>query len=322
MSAAFVFAALAVFLHSFPLPFSEDENHPVFEKIPCEKDNAKLVFVSDTQSPIPVEKIFLAENGNLRARQMIFEKIVSEKPAAVFHLGDLTAYAYAPQAWQPLDNFATKLAKNNIGFYPVFGNHEYLLFSEKGRENFTARFPYASEIGYSVKCGSVTVILLNSNFSKLSNAQIDEQQKRYEKFIAEAEKDSVTKIIIVATHYPPFTNSKVIAPNKGVQRLFLPAFYKATKAKLFLSGHAHVFEHFKENGKDFLVIGGGGGLLQPVYTGEDERFKDLFDDKSPKRMFHFIEMKFNDAGKLEITVKAVRKDFAGFEDKYRLEIAP
>ncbi len=32
-----------------------------------------------------------------------------------------------------------------------------------------------------------------------------------------------------------------------------------TYCKVFLSGHAHAFEHFQGHGIDFLVIGGGGG---------------------------------------------------------------
>jgi hypothetical protein len=52
---------------------------------------------------------------------------------------------------------------------------------------------------------------------------------------------------------------------------------------LFLSGHCHGFEHYKIGGKDFMVIGGGGGLHQPLKQGEG-CLPDLASDYKP--LFH------------------------------------
>ncbi len=312
-----IIIALFVFLYSFPLPF-ETANTPVFKKLPCKTENKKIVFVSDTQMPIPVETIFLSGNRNKLARDLIFKQTLKENPAAVFHLGDLTEFSYSNKAWRKIDDFVGKLNRSGTGFYPTLGNHEYLLYPQKGIKNFSKRFPYVKTC-YSVRCGNAEIILFNSNFSKLSEKEFEKEKSEYRKLLEKAEKDPRIKTVIVATHYPPFTNSKLIFPNKSVQRHFLPDFYKTKKAKLFVSGHAHACEHFNRNGKDFLVIGGGGGLLQPLYSGNNARFTDLFDDKSPKRMYHFLEIIPGDE-KLEVKIIAVKKDFSGFETKYDFEI--
>ena len=79
-----------------------------------------------------------------------------------------------------------------------------------------------------------------------------------------------------------------------------------------LSGHAHAYEHFQNNGKEFLVIGGGGGLLQPLLTGSEQRFTDLFSRDQSLRFFHYIECRI-EKELLRFSVKKLRSDRAGFD---------
>ena len=62
-------------------------------------------------------------------------------------------------------------------------------------------------------------------------------------------------------------------------------YIESVKARLFISGHAHIFEHFIVNGKNFLVIGGGGGLYHPIKTNKSGH-KDLEPDYKPR--YHYI----------------------------------
>ncbi len=310
---------MLVLLFTIPLPFSFSDEFYVKRNSNCETSRNKIIFISDTQQPIWLEKIFLKENRNLLARKIIFAKASQEKPTAIFHLGDIIAFGYANSYWRLVDKYLKYYDEEEICFYPIPGNHEYLLFPEKGEENFKKRFPFASVTGYSKRFGKTAVILLNSNFSKLTNDEINAQQKRYEEDLKSFDRDSSIKIVIVGTHYSPFTNSTIVSPSKEVQEKFLPPFYASKKAKVFLSGHAHAFEHFKMKGKDFLVIGGGGGLQQPLLTGKDERYRDVFDSTNSIRRFHLIKYTVkNDTAYFKLLM--LKDNFRGFDSTYVVKV--
>ncbi len=288
--------------------------HPVNKNI-----QGNIIFVSDTQEPIWAETLVMSENRNLIAREMIFQEILKEKPSKVIHLGDIVAFGFKDEEWQPIDIFLHKLINEGSEFFPTLGNHELIFFPETGKKNFIRRFPFYSPTGYLVNDGHIKVILLNSNFSNLSKQEIEKQQQWYHSTLKQLQQDSTVKAIIVGCHHAPFTNSKMVSPNEDVQKLFVPAFTETPKCKLFISGHAHAFERFKYRGKNFLVIGGGGGLQQPLYTGDEEKYKDLYDSQSQKRMFHFVECRLeNDS--LQIILNMIKKDFSGFDRDYKINI--
>src|SRR5204863_5243519 len=114
----------------------------------------------------------------------------------------------------------------------------------------------------------------------------------------------------------PFTNSKVVKPNKLVQQKFLPPFYSTKKCILFLSGHSHNFEHFKVQGKNFLVIGGGGGVHQPLRT-----CKNVMPDLAAlyKPMFHYITVK-RTKNVLQVISHQLKSNFSSFSEGLKFEI--
>jgi hypothetical protein len=170
-----------------------------------------------------------------------------------------------------------------------------------------------------VKNGKTAVILLNSNFGNLSDVDIEKQNNWYKKKLRELDSNSTVSAIIVAVHHSPFTNSKIVSPSEGVQKYFVPPFITSKKCRIFLGGHGHAFEHFKFKGKDFLVIGGGGGLQQPLYTGDDEKFKDLYSQTKPLRMFHFLKYNLeNDT--MKFVVEMLDSTFTNFHKEYELDI--
>ena len=306
-------------LPQLPLPLQNVNEYPVFQKKEYSDSNEEIIFISDTQEPIWIETILLDRNNNLLARDLIFKEIVKAHPRKVIHLGDIVAFGYKDESWKPIDNYLNRLLEKNIEFYPTLGNHELLLFSDAGEEQFNKRFPFYSKTGYSINNGATEIILLNSNFSKMTEKEIKQQQTWYKNKMDELEKDSTISAIIVGTHYPPFTNSKIVSPDEDVQKLFVPLFLKSKKGKLFISGHCHAFEHFKQKGKDFLVIGGGGGLQQPLYVEKESKWKDEYDSKNPIRMFHFLKYKLeNDT--INLTVKMLDISFEKFNTEYKISI--
>ncbi len=309
----------ALLLPQFPLPLQNSGDYPVFQKSEISHGNSNIIFISDTQEPIWIETVLLDRNNNLVARDLIFDEIIKTNPSSVVHLGDVVAFGYKDDSWKPIDNYLNELIEKNIEFYPTLGNHELLLFSDAGEKQFNKRFPFYSKTGYSVNNGETEVILLNSNFSKMTKSEIKQQQTWYKDKLNSLEKDSTISAIIVGTHYPPFTNSKIVSPDEDVQKLFVHVFLKSKKGKLFISGHCHAFEHFKYQNKDFLVIGGGGGLQQPLYVGAEAKWKDKYDSENPLRMFHYLNYKIvNDT--ICLTLNILENNFSQFDDSYRITI--
>jgi len=94
-----------------------------------------------------------------------------------------------------------------------------------------------------------------------------------------------------------------------VRQNFLPAFINSKKCVLFLSGHSHNFERFNMQGKTFMVIGGGGGLHQPLYANAVT--PDLSANYKP--MFHYLEVRRN-KDSLQLVSRQLNPDFKGFTD--------
>src|SRR5215212_2004249 len=53
--------------------------------------NREIAFVSDTQTPIWVESIFLKNQSNARATGIIFNEILRKQPQALFILDDVVS---------------------------------------------------------------------------------------------------------------------------------------------------------------------------------------------------------------------------------------
>jgi predicted phosphodiesterase len=281
----------------------------------------KIGFVSDTQQPLWIEKLFLNDYNNETATNAIFNSLIyKEDIVSLFHLGDLTSFGTLDSEWKIIDSHLKLLKKKQIPVYPAFGNHDYYFISGIAQRQFKKRFPWIKESWYSVRIKNVGVVILNSNYSNLTDSEIRVQKHWYAKKIKELENDNSIQVIIVGTHHSPYTNSKVVDPSEDVQKDFVPLFLKSKKSKLFISGHSHAFEHFKKSGKDFLVIGGGGGLQHPLLTGNEQLFKDLFVIPTSKRMFHYLVLT-NSRNHIYATVKMLNKDFKTFQSVYQIHLS-
>jgi 3',5'-cyclic AMP phosphodiesterase CpdA len=275
-----------------------------------------IAFASDTQEPMWVEKLWLRSNHNLQATKMIFKDVDSLRPKAFFILGDVVSLGRSKGAWKHIDRYISQLVKDSIPVYATLGNHEVMFNAKKGIRNFKKRFPAYDPSGYTEVVDSVAVILLNSNFGAMTIPEIAQQNNWYEAKLNVLDNDPAIKLIIVGCHHSPYTNSTIVNPSEAVRQSFVPPFIRSKKAVLFLSGHSHNFEYFKMQGKAFLVIGGGGGLHQPLQT-KNVQMQDASGNYKPE--FHYLEV--NRQGEtLNILSRRLKTDFTGFNNGYNLKI--
>ena len=273
-------------------------------------------FVSDTQQPMGIEKIYLKPTQNTRATAMIFDAILHDKPAALFMLGDIVALGYKNRKWHEVDQFLDSARKHGTGAYALLGNHDVMIRDRKGESNFHKRFPEHIRTGYVQLVDSLAIVLLNSNFSKLSAVETALQSEWYLKTLDLLNKDPAIKAIIVTCHHPVFTNSNLVKPSEGVRLQFLPAFFATAKCRLFITGHAHAFEHFHYKDKDFLVIGGGGGLHQPL-TKKANMPDDIAAAYKP--LFHYLQLK-RYGELIQLVSFRLTDDFSGFKAGYQFVV--
>ncbi|HEY1020912.1 MAG TPA: metallophosphoesterase, partial [Flavisolibacter sp.] len=273
-------------------------------------DTTLLAFASDTQKPMWVETLFLKSNNNRQATKKIFNEFEQVKPRALFLLGDVVNLGYSDKQWKDVGGYIKNLRKHGISVHAALGNHEVMGQARKGEEKFQTYFPEHVRTGYVKVVDSVAVVLLNSNFGKLTAAENKAQVDWYQQTLDALDNDPSVLFIISGCHHSPFTNSKIVGCSKDVEQKFVEPFLASEKSRLFLSGHSHNFEHYQVKGKDFMVIGGGGGLHQPLKTGAD-CLPDVAADYKPE--FHYLTVKRCAEG-LQIKSYELRKDFTAFEE--------
>ena len=282
------------------------------QQLTKDSSSKDIYFVSDTQQPMFVEKLWLKPNHNLEATASIFSAILKEKPASLYMLGDVVGLGSSNRKWKSVDLFLDSCRKDGTNVCGVLGNHEVMGRKKKGEANFQKRFPMNVNTGYVSVTDSVAVVLLNSNFKKLSAAELQKQKDWYSETLASLDTSQSVKAVIVCCHHAPYTNSTIVKCCSKVQEYFVGDYIKSKKAQLFITGHAHAFEHFKMEGKDFVVIGGGGGLHQPL-SNSDKNLADLAGDYKPP--FHYLSVKRID-DKLTATSHYINKDFKTFNTGY------
>jgi UDP-2,3-diacylglucosamine pyrophosphatase LpxH len=249
--------------------------------------NKTIAFVSDTQKPMWIEDVFLKSNQNEKATSLIFQSMIEKKPTAIYILGDVVSLGYKEKKWKKLDQYLEQCRVKGIEVNALLGNHDVMTKPKKGEQTFQKRFPNHQRLGYVSVTDSIAIVLLNSNFKKLTSTEVAAQNQWLEKTLTALDHDDSILMVIVSCHHSPYTNSKIVMSSKEVHDNFVPPYLESKKSTLFLTGHSHNFEHFKKQGKDFMVIGGGGGIHQPTRPSTPS-----MDDmaKNYKPMFHYLLM--------------------------------
>lgn len=267
----------------------------------------EIYFLSDCQQPILAEKIYLKAYRNEEARDTLFSDIIRHKPYQFFLLGDLTSVSSNEKKWKPVDRFLKSLQPFHTQVYAIPGNHEYKYLPSKGMREFEKRFPGQSIYGYCVRTDSIAIVMLNSNFHYIHLRKSEAQRKWYRQVLDSLDREDGIKAVVVCTHHAPFSNSTIVGSSKPVEKAFVEDFKKSPKAVLFLSGHSHNLELFKDSQKDFLVIGGGGGLTQPLLPENKRIYKDLIPQQQKPLYFYLILQR--KGNQLLLTARGMQRDF-------------
>ncbi|MDR3286378.1 MAG: metallophosphoesterase, partial [Prevotellaceae bacterium] len=266
----------------------------------------EIAFIADTQAKLKLEKIISRNEQNKQATDSLCAYILRRQPAALFLLGDIVNSGSSLKKWKIMDLFFHALQQKNIKYYAIQGNHEYMFDAKKGIENFERHFGKLNDnINFRV-IDSVAVVMVNSNFKKLTTAETQNMLSRYAAVMDSLQLSENVKCIIVATHHPPFTNSKIVKPSGEVADMIVPKYIETAKAVLFLSGHAHLLEVFEYSGKHFCVIGGGGGRKQQQRKGYNQRYNNLINDAEYYRYFYITTVR--DANFLHINIHGMNVD--------------
>lgn len=267
-----------------------------------------IAMISDTQAPMWIERLFLKANNNEKATARLFDQIVKQRPGNLFILGDVTAWSAKEKKWHAMDSYLDACRAAGIAVTALLGNHDVMGCARKGESNFIKRFPQAVPTGYYKIIDSTAFVMLNSNFKKMKVKMLERQQDWYKKTLDSLQGDRHVKAIVVSCHHAPYSNSKIVGSSEPVQHYFVPLFLSTGKCRLFITGHAHAFEHFIQFGKDFLVIGGGGGIHQPL--SQDRT--DVQSDYKPQ--FHFLTITPK-PGLLQIESYFLSDDFSRVEKR-------
>lgn len=281
-----------------------------------DKEKADILFLSDTQAPMFVERLVLRTHQNTKATTTIFAEILRVRPPVLYWLGDIVSLGFRNNKWPIIDRFLENCRKAGTAVYAIMGNHDVMGRPRKGARNFQQRFPEHVHTGYVKKTDDIAVVMLNSNFSTLSVADLVKQQTWYEQTLADLDTDPAVRVVIVTCHHAPYSNSKLVGSSKLVQQRFVPNYLKSQKGRLFITGHSHAFERYEFEGKTFLVIGGGGGLRQPLNTSPS-RLPDLATEYKP--MFHYLAVRREGDG-LTLTSHCLKADFSGFDIGYTFTV--
>ena len=263
-----------------------------------------------------VETILLRRHNNRKATKLLFADVLQQHPVAFFLLGDLVNLGYSNRQWKPIDRYVKALREKEIPVHAILGNHEVMGRPRLGMRKFQERFPDHQPTGYVVRIGSVAVVLVNSNFSILSVNEEVSQTLWYKDTLEALDEDPTVDFIITGCHHSPYTNSRIVKPSKEVVEKFVPAYLASRKSRLFLSGHCHAYEHYKVEGKNFMVIGGGGGLKQPLRQGIGT-LADIALDYKP--LFHYVMVDII-GDTLQVTSYHIKENFTGFEQGRRTVI--
>lgn len=297
-------------LHSIFFSFTAKLNPNNSDKIQTYSDTVtddKIIIIGDTQHKSFLEYFLFREN-NVNETKLLLKEIAMEEPKIILHLGDITSFGSSENQWENYDEDSKPIQDKNIQVYPVFGNHDYYGDNEICYTNFYNHFPQIkNKKWYSFIKFGTSFIMLNSNFSELTDDEIKEQNKWYRNQLDSLDKDTEVNFIIVCTHHPPYTNSTVVNPDEEVKKYFAKPFQKCKKGTIFFSGHCHTYERFIEEGKYFIVSGGGGGPRQKLNTDKKTRlYNDLFEGPAI-RFFHFCELDIkNDS--MQFKVKKLNDD--------------
>lgn len=264
-----------------------------------------IAIFGDTQETIFIERLMGREVNRSESHQLMND-LAAQKPKAVFGLGDFVSYGFSQHDWRRFDQLMKPLYSASIPVYGLLGNHDYW-GGDEGLKLAYQRFPQLQKSHwYHEQISELAFIMLDTNKSRLSKIQWEEQKEWFKNKLGELDQASSVKGIVVLTHHPPYSNSQVTGADQSTQDEFVPIFDQAKKTLAFISGHAHGYEHFHFGSKHYLVSGGAGGPRVSYHVGKEQKYKDLYPGKIPRPFNYLLFM--TDKSGVKVMVRGFDKN--------------
>ncbi|HWC66082.1 MAG TPA: metallophosphoesterase, partial [Thermoanaerobaculia bacterium] len=227
--------------------------------------------------------------SNPEEREKIVAAVAAGRPDFAVLLGDLVVSGSSAREWAEFDRAISPLSAAGVPILPILGNHEYWMAGAPSLRRYFARFPALGERRwYSARYGTLGLVLLDSNRRFLGRRAWEEELRWYDEELARLDADPRIFGVLVFSHHPPFTNSRVTGDERHVQSHLLPPMIATAKALAMFSGHVHSYERFSRRGKLFVVSGGAGAPRAPLATGGRRRHADDLFAGGVRRAFHFL----------------------------------
>lgn len=259
----------------------------------------RIAVIGDQQRTSWIE--FWKESNTQHAQ--VVKSAMAQKPDALLLLGDQVFWTSSKGDWEFFDEIMQPVHESGIPVFPLFGNHEYLGNTDVGLQNVQSRFAAARTTWYRWDADSVAYIMLNSNWHTIGQDSTMMQRAWFANQLAACERDVTIRAIVVSSHHPPLTNSSVVHDDMQARDEFVPLFMNTVKGRLWLSGHCHALEMFEQNGKQFIVSGGGGGPRQKLLTGSDARHEDKLSGSRVRPLHSLLLTRKGDS--ITVTVDSV-----------------
>ena len=255
------------------------------QSVDSSSPSVRIAVVGDMQRTGGIE--FWRER-NVDASNRILARVADERPAALVLLGDMVWWGSSDVEWARFDSVMRPIHAARIPVIPILGNHEYLGDTARGLRHMRERFPEMRHDADVRVIDSIALVLINTNVSAMTDSADRRLRQWFAYTLRRLDADPSILFVVVCGHHPPFTNSRVTRPNRAVQDRYLWHVQNAAKTALWFAGHAHSYERFEIEGKQYIVAGGGGAPRQNVRLAtEDARFHDRYDGPA-RRPLHYL----------------------------------
>jgi len=200
--------------------------------------------------------------GDTRTRHDVHRAVIAAvlkyaKPDFVMQTGDLVANADSAELW-PIFFDAERELLRRAAYFPALGNHEH---NSKNYYDFMDARPY-----YSFDWGTAHFAVINSDIANVSASQIERDafwQEQTHWLEADLQNAKTADFRFVFAHHPPMTAVERRQSNNPHITALEPMFEKYGVAAAFF-GHDHNYQHYKKNGVQYFITGGGGAPLYDV----------------------------------------------------------
>lgn len=252
-----------------------------------------VIAIGDLQRTVLAEQIYLGRRQNDAVREALVRAVAAEEPDVLLLLGDQVADGAIDREWSYFDELLRDMRERETAVHALLGNHDYSRFDRlRSERNFFTRFCWMQPAEpETVRFGDVAYVGVDSNFGMLGPERTRRQAEAYRTVLTALDDDPTVRGVIVASHHPPYSNSRLSRTAPVIELLAKP-FLAARKTRLYLSAHVHSYERFEHEGKTFVVTGGGGGPRRRIDVSETRPWRTDVFRGDPVRPFHYLRLSF------------------------------